>query len=333
MDAEKNLNFLPIAFLLIFIVFFFGCFHTSGEEINFQDARCQAMNKTFAYLGRDSICIDWEKYKALPPLYPLTYKNIHSEFVFHTITGVLFYPSINSYGFRGGEWAKEKAQNKSRIVVLGDSFAFGEGLDDNQTWPFLLEKYLNKGVNRGSFEVLNFGYQGSSTTEELRIFEQEASVFSPDFVILSYTPGDYTPAVLHRNLIHFLFNEENLGSRASNLQKIYLPKISEVLEEEVPLIELMRLYVFKPILTLANQTGKERLLILIFPCGGEEIHFLESFLIENSFNYIKLSDYGINYEDEYILSPDDLHPSAYACEKTSEILGRVVGDLLEDGLN
>lgn len=50
---------------------------------------------------------------------------------------------INSRGFRDYEYTIEKPQNTYRIIVLGDSFTFGLGVELNETYPKLLEESIN----------------------------------------------------------------------------------------------------------------------------------------------------------------------------------------------
>ena len=58
-------------------------------------------------------------------------------------------------GFRGKQVTLEKAPVKFRILCLGDSFAFGSFVNDEDTFPHLLgETFLRQGM---SVEVINGG--------------------------------------------------------------------------------------------------------------------------------------------------------------------------------
>lgn len=87
---------------------------------------------------------------------------------------------INSQGFRDGEIKKEKLG--TRIVVLGDSIAFGYG-QNCETWPDRLEVLLNK--DKGEFEVINTGVPNYASIQTLILLKQRLLVLSPDIVVVS----------------------------------------------------------------------------------------------------------------------------------------------------
>src|SRR3989344_9377246 len=66
------------------------------------------------------------------------------------------YATLNSHGYRGREFSLEKEPKTKRILVLGDSFTFGHGVSDQNTYPFLLEQELRKKLQ--NIEVINAGY-------------------------------------------------------------------------------------------------------------------------------------------------------------------------------
>jgi hypothetical protein len=50
--------------------------------------------------------------------------------------------STNKWGFREKNFSSKKNQNTFRILVFGDSFTFGEGIDDDHRYTNLLEEML-----------------------------------------------------------------------------------------------------------------------------------------------------------------------------------------------
>lgn len=94
--------------------------------------------------------------------------------------------SINSFGFRGKEVQQEKNKSIYRIIVLGDSIAFGYQ-ENSSTWPSRLEFLLNKSKkdNQNNFEVINAGITGYTTIQAKRLFETKLIKFSPDMIIVS----------------------------------------------------------------------------------------------------------------------------------------------------
>jgi len=69
----------------------------------------------------------------------------------------------NSRGMRDREYPSSKGSNL-RILVLGDSFTEGWGVEEQQAYPKVLESRFLQGV-----EVWNLGVVGFSTDQELQL--------------------------------------------------------------------------------------------------------------------------------------------------------------------
>ncbi|MCK4680569.1 SGNH/GDSL hydrolase family protein [bacterium] len=88
---------------------------------------------------------------------------------------------INSHGFRGGEPRQGASAGQIRICVLGDSFALGFGVFDEDTLPAQLERILREqGLDA---EVLNFGVSATGTHEQVELLEDFVLTFEPDVVV------------------------------------------------------------------------------------------------------------------------------------------------------
>ncbi|MCP4688314.1 MAG: SGNH/GDSL hydrolase family protein, partial [Desulfobacterales bacterium] len=114
---------------------------------------------------------------------------------------------INSRGLRGPEFEIEKREGVRRIIVLGDSFAFGHGVKDNETFPAQLHDLLNKGPGRPGFEVLNAGVNGYNTRQELIWLLHRGAPLEPDLVILTFFHNDLG------NRFEFILKDGALASR------------------------------------------------------------------------------------------------------------------------
>ena len=57
-------------------------------------------------------------------------------------------------------------QERQRIVILGDSLTYGYGLDRSESYPFLLQKRLDRSGN--DYEVVNAGISGDTSAGGLR---------------------------------------------------------------------------------------------------------------------------------------------------------------------
>ncbi|HMO01374.1 MAG TPA: SGNH/GDSL hydrolase family protein [Oligoflexia bacterium] len=95
----------------------------------------------------------------------------------------------NSFGMRDREITLEKQANVFRIALLGDSFAFGWGVEREQSFAWHLENTLKSaGINA---EVLNFGVPGYSTFQEIAKFFDRDYRFNPDLVIVYFIDNDF----------------------------------------------------------------------------------------------------------------------------------------------
>ena len=85
--------------------------------------------------------------------------------------------------------------NIFRIFVLGDSYTWGANNLQVSTYPSVLEWMLNA-VTNGGFEVYNYGVNGATTEDELRLMEKIIK-HQPDMIIIGYFLNDPDP---NRNL-------------------------------------------------------------------------------------------------------------------------------------
>ena len=97
---------------------------------------------------------------------------------------------INSQGFRDYEYAVEKPEGIFRIIVIGDAFTFGQGVEMEETYAKVLEKRLNDRMDETSFEVLNFGVPGYLLFNSAEQFQSKALKYTPDLLIVGITLAD-----------------------------------------------------------------------------------------------------------------------------------------------
>jgi hypothetical protein len=89
----------------------------------------------------------------------------------------------NQYRMRYCDIPLDKPEGTWRILGLGDSFTFGIGVEDDQTYLAFLEKMLNQG---SSVQVLNSGTGGWGTAEELVYLQDEGLRFEPDLILVGF---------------------------------------------------------------------------------------------------------------------------------------------------
>lgn len=98
-----------------------------------------------------------------------------------------FTAHINSLGFRDREF-NNPTETVTRIVVIGDSFTFGWGVELAQSWTKLLEGNLrSKGY---PLEIANLGKHGASPNTYADIAEKAVPLLKPDLVVVAVLQGD-----------------------------------------------------------------------------------------------------------------------------------------------
>lgn len=92
--------------------------------------------------------------------------------------------TLNSSGLRGKELGPK---TKKRILVLGDSVAFGVIVQDRDTFPKQLEDLLG-----GTYEVINGAASGYDLWDYEGYLKQEGLGFEPDLVVVGVYVNDNT---------------------------------------------------------------------------------------------------------------------------------------------
>jgi len=97
--------------------------------------------------------------------------------------------AINSVGWRDDEYSLKKKDGVSRIMMLGDSLAFGWGAPPEDVTSFRLEKMLNREGEK-KYEVLNTGIGNTNTAMQTAFFLNRGYKYKPDIVVLNYFIND-----------------------------------------------------------------------------------------------------------------------------------------------
>lgn len=96
---------------------------------------------------------------------------------------------INAAGLRGRE-IDGKTPETIRMVVIGDSFTFGLGVDEDDTLPMALDRALAAALGSGTVEVLNGGVPGYNLYQESRVLAARAATLAPDVIGLGFVEND-----------------------------------------------------------------------------------------------------------------------------------------------
>src|SRR5262245_16867203 len=101
--------------------------------------------------------------------------------------------NTNSKGLRGSlEFDYARRPGVKRVLALGDSYTFGDGVSDDETFAYALSRLLP------DTEVLNLGVHGYGHDQMLLYLKQEGIKYRPDVVLLGFVWFD-----MYRNLRTF----------------------------------------------------------------------------------------------------------------------------------
>jgi len=103
--------------------------------------------------------------------------------------------AINASGFRDAKTRPAaKPPGLIRVLLLGDSFTFGQGVDYEQTWPVLAERELER-RGLGHVDLIKAAMQGMDTRSELLLLRRLAGQYQVDAVVVGFLINDlYTNA-------------------------------------------------------------------------------------------------------------------------------------------
>lgn len=158
----------------------------------------------------------------------------------------------NSHGMRGEEISVEKPEGVFRIAVLGDSFVFGWGVEEEESFVSLIGKRLTElSGDDVRVQMLNFGVPGYSTFQEVAAYEEFGRKFKPDVVLVYVVDNDFgfpfyirdlsdsaklVPEVRMRSLSRKIKDPEKLAKMAHLLSLIdpnqALRRLADLCEED-----------------------------------------------------------------------------------------------------
>lgn len=97
--------------------------------------------------------------------------------------------STNQLGLRGSDIAPVKPAGTKRILILGDSYTFGEYVGDEETYPAVLERYYRE--EDQVVEVVNAGYaDGWSPDEHYAWLTNTGIGYHPDVIVYGFFIGN-----------------------------------------------------------------------------------------------------------------------------------------------
>ena len=168
--------------------------------------------------------------------------------------------TTNAFGLRDTDHTLEKPEGIDRIVVLGDSFAWGFGVDDGEIFTDYLEAALDK------TEVINLGVTAYGITQEIAYLRRLGLKFDPDMVLLALVMNDiYDPANSSTNT-----SDNHQSSPSDDDKGSFFRKIKDFLSQNLAMYVLFQ---------EATNTNKALVELLVWsglkepPAGFEGLDF------------------------------------------------------------
>jgi lysophospholipase L1-like esterase len=152
--------------------------------------------------------LEWALRRVLPP--PIVWIYPQEEYIYDPEVNYVLKPSqqaythdktvsINSHGIRDVEYSPNPPGDVTRIVALGDSQTFGNGLSEPETWPKRLEYYLRGKGGGHRWEVINCGVPATDTWQHEILLERLLADFHPQIVVLALYVNDVGEKYLDAN--------------------------------------------------------------------------------------------------------------------------------------
>lgn len=92
----------------------------------------------------------------------------------------------NSHGFRSPEISLKKPEGQYRVIVLGDSSAFGHFVGNDQTFGAVLEKMLRIRHPGRDVRFINGAVLGYTSYQAATFMKERGWKFSPDLIIIGF---------------------------------------------------------------------------------------------------------------------------------------------------
>ena len=235
---------------------------------------------------------------------------------------------LNNFNFNDFNYSESKENDSYRIIILGDSIIFGDGLPLKEIWSHKLERILKR---KYSVEVLHWGQCGWSTLDQLNFLKQnfgtKENIFDADLLLISWFDNDpdmgnidfHKYESLVSNPLFKIFNKifPNLSTFFFNINGfwVYLTIINQLYSDE----NLCRYQAILHELKLLCQDKKTDLFFVMISYGDiiskYTLERIEKLLQKEAISYINLhplvSDQikGIPFKKLYA-NPVNSHPGS-----------------------
>ena len=243
--------------------------------------------------------------------------------------------TTNARGLRGPERPLGENAEVFRILAVGDSVMFGQGVSDGETYLALAERPLNELPGGRPVEVVNMAVPGYNTVMEVETLREKGLPYRPDLVLIHLVGNDFDLPSFIRKKESLLSLEKSFFvsfiklrlSRNSRLDMLHRMKDHDLMwapnrpAEEIP-PEFLKMTgwsgyegALRQLATLADENGFAVVLISTTPDDeariekalklAKELGFsvldigpvFQTYLAENGFQHFRGSPLAISEKD------------------------------------
>lgn len=98
----------------------------------------------------------------------------------------------NSKGLRDESFNNTPPENTTRILVIGDSYTYGTGVNESDRYTEVLEKKLNENSEK-DYQVINAGIFGAGAEDYYKFLKYRGLSYNPDILIIGVVGNDWMP--------------------------------------------------------------------------------------------------------------------------------------------
>lgn len=128
--------------------------------------------------------------------------------------------AINEDQYRGRMIPISNSYEKENIIILGDSYSFGHGVNDGKEYAAIMANKLKE-----NYDVINLSVGGWGLTQQIRRYYEFGQLYSPKIVILQFCSNDPEDNLINKVTLirngRFIFQNSNSNI---NWIKKYLSK-------------------------------------------------------------------------------------------------------------
>ncbi|MCD4785709.1 MAG: hypothetical protein K8T10_17950 [Candidatus Eremiobacteraeota bacterium] len=267
---------------------------------------------------------------------------------------------VNGHGFRGDEVSKKKPADTFRIMILGDSSAFGYGVNQNEVFANVLGEKLGRKYRERKIEVINAAVPGYTTFSTLIFFRGKGVGFDPDAIIISHnndpdfdwdedknraSQGYIQPLLrlFYRSNIYMCLRREILNAKYRKKPHLYESVPEDRGVHRVSAVDFREN--LNSIMDIANDRGM-KILVISMPRKAEEFEDSENDIVDDNKDILIEEEDTELYQYRKIMKEvteekggifldllrkwhdlpadplflDDMHPTVYGHEKISNEL-------------